>query len=298
MFCSELSLSAGEPLFATASQTEVFFLLEYNGPWEDKAFEKSTIPEAVKQHLKDATKSLPAAKVLLIKRSSASPTTVTNFFIVKASERSPKLYHFILDSYENLLSLDITAALNDDAILGDAILGGKLIPSPIFLVCTNGRRDLCCAKFGFAVYEALRDIAGNEVWECSHVGGHRFAPNVYQMPYGMLYGRVQPEHALALFDAARAGNLILDHLRGRSVYPEAAQAAEYYLRRQTGELGLEAYRLAESGEHSPGLHQVRFLSNTDGAEYTLTVALEQGGTQVYESCSLDKSTPIKSFSLA
>ena len=64
--------------------------------------------------------------------------------------------------------------------------------APQYFVCTNGQRDLCCARFGLPTYAALRERVGERVWQTTHVGGHRFAPNVLTLPQAALYGRVQP----------------------------------------------------------------------------------------------------------
>jgi hypothetical protein len=293
MFCSQLSLSAGEPLFASAGPTDVFFLLEYNGAWEDKAFEKSSIPEEVKQHLQRTAKSLSSAKILVIKRSPASQSSQLHFYLALAREQNPKLFRYVLNSYEDVLDIDLMAALE-----GDERFAEHLQTTPLFLACTNGRRDLCCAKFGFAVYEALREVVGDAVWECSHIGGHRVAPNVYHLPYGVLYGRVQPGQAASLVEAARDGQMYLDQLRGRSAYSEAQQAAEYTLRCYTGELRLEAFRLADSSELEPGRYRINFQSTSGDQEYLLDVTLQVSEARVYDSCLLDKQTQIKTFSVA
>ena len=68
------------------------------------------------------------------------------------------------------------------------------------LVCTHGSRDVCCGKFGYPLYEELHQkyATGSEVrrlriWQTSHVGGHRFAPNLLDLPEGRYWGRMGPE---------------------------------------------------------------------------------------------------------
>ncbi len=67
------------------------------------------------------------------------------------------------------------------------------------LVCTHGSHDVCCSRFGYPLYEALRQghAAASEgrlrVWRTSHMGGHRFAPNLLDLPEGRYWGRMQPE---------------------------------------------------------------------------------------------------------
>jgi hypothetical protein len=283
-FCSMLSAQAGEAIIGTAGRAEVFFLLEYRGAWEDKAFEKSAIPDAVKQRLSEVAKSLPAAKVLLIKQDDRSSRLI-RFFVAIASDTQARLVRFELGAYEDLLAIDLPAVME-----GYPLEQGQLLDEPLYLVCTNGRRDACCARSGFPVYQALSKLAGLTAWECSHIGGHRFAANVYELPSGILYGRVSEADVPALLAAGQAGQLRLENLRGRTVYPPAAQAAEFALRQQTGESSRDAYRLEQAVEEAPGQWRVEFLSNRDGKQHVLQVRVEKSTQQVFESCSLDKLT--------
>ena len=67
---------------------------------------------------------------------------------------------------------------------------------PILLVCTHGVHDTCCALRGRPVAAALAARWPGQVWECSHVGGDRFAPNVVVLPDGFYYGNLDPETAV------------------------------------------------------------------------------------------------------
>ena len=121
---------------------------------------------------------------------------------------------------------------------------------PLALVCGHGRRDACCARLGRPVYDALRDELDSEwLWLSSHVGGHRFAPNLLWLPEGLLFGRVEPSQAGALVEELRGGRLPTEHLRGRTTWPPEAQAAEIAVR---AALGVE------------GLRDINFVSLEDG----------------------------------
>jgi hypothetical protein len=68
------------------------------------------------------------------------------------------------------------------------------------LVCTHGSHDVCCGRFAYPIYEELRQgyAAGSEgrlrVWRTSHMGGHRFAPNLIDLPEGRYWGRLGSEN--------------------------------------------------------------------------------------------------------
>jgi hypothetical protein len=107
-----------------------------------------------------------------------------------------------------------------------------------YLVCTNGARDPCCAIRGPAVAAALERVAPGQAYECSHLGGHRFAANVLVLPDGLCFGRLDSRSAVALVEELEAGRLPLDHLRGRTALGPEQQAAEILLRRDLGLAGL------------------------------------------------------------
>jgi hypothetical protein len=288
--CSTISLQAGESLVASAPQAEVFFLLEYNGAWGAKVIDESTIPAAVKAGLSAAADGLPAAKILLIKHSLAGRQKCLSFFVVIASETAPTCYEFQLDAYEDLLEIDLPAVLGRNPAYQS-----RRRNEPLFLVCTNGRRDACCARHGVPVVQALQKAGLGDVWECSHLGGHRFAANVYQMPAGILYGRIQPEQAAALSTAVLEKQVLLENLRGRGCYTPAVQAGEYFLRKQSGCLELDAFRLEKAEEIEPGNWQITFVSIRDGEQHSIEISMEKTDTPVFESCSLDKQTRLTRY---
>lgn len=286
--CSKLSLDAGEALIGTASPTQTYLLLEYNGAWGEKAFEQSALPDTVKIHLAQQAKNLPAAKLLLIKTRPSRQKAGAHFFVASTSEQNPGLYAFHLESYEALLEIDIPAVLAGEPAYQPQRSEGSLL-----LVCTNGRRDVCCSREGIPVFNLLRQAdRGSEmqVWQSSHVGGHRFAANILWLPYGMLYGRVRPENALAILQACLNQQVYLPNLRGRNCFSEVVQAADCHLRKQTGETNLQAYLFQDIQETLPGQWLVHFAEKNTGLTHPVIIQAERSSIPVYESCQLDKST--------
>jgi hypothetical protein len=93
------------------------------------------------------------------------------------------------------------------------------------------------------------------------------------------------------------GQLDLDHYRGRASYPKVAQAAEYHLRCQTGELGLDAFRLQAAQELDQGRWMIRFISRQDQSEHTLRIWREDTGKKTRSSCIGDKQSPVIRYHL-
>lgn len=288
-FCSDLSRESGEPMFGTAPAVDVWFLLEYGGPWLAKATEDNDLSPATQAWLHGALALTKRGRIQFIKQSRTPSATGITFFVALAREVAPLLYEFHFDSYDDLHSLDLARLLAGDA--------GRehLRPDPLYLVCTNGRRDRCCARLGLALYQALAEQVGDAAWQTTHLGGHRFAPTLAAFPDGTCYGRLAVEDLEPLVQAQQAGQLYLSHLRGRSCYASLVQAAEYFLRQETGQRAGDAYRLlgAQSGGDNAWL--VRIAEPATGAIHQLTV--QQTAVTRPVGCSPAKSKSLPQFHL-
>jgi hypothetical protein len=154
----------------------------------------------------------------------------------------------------------------------------------MFLVCTHGKRDRCCALHGRPLYDALRDETdAGRVWQSTHVGGDRFAGNVVVLPHGLYYGRVAPGDAGQLLAATAAGTVDLEHYRGRSAYPFRVQAAEQALREATGLVGIGDLELAGSTRGDDGSWRVRFRT-PDASVHELQVVESLADEPAYLTC--------------
>lgn len=116
--------------------------------------------------------------------------------------------------------------------------GGTAVPRPLFLVCTHGRRDRCCARFGVPLARDLASRYPDQVWETTHVGGHRFAANLVILPHGLYYGPVGTPAALDAIDACQRGMITARGYRGRAGQRQEAQQAECAAVAQAGTLRL------------------------------------------------------------
>lgn len=96
---------------------------------------------------------------------------------------------------------------------------------PLLLVCTHGRKDVCCAIDGRVVAAVLDDALPGAVWETTHLGGDRFAGNVILLPEGSQYGRLDGDVAPQVVLDHLDGRVDLDRWRGRCSWHPAAQAA-------------------------------------------------------------------------
>ncbi len=291
-FCSDLSRQAGEALIGSAPRASAYFLLEYSGAWEARAFEQSALPTAVKSHLSAALEQATGARLALIKGKPGSRQAGIRFFAAQVNDTQPRLYTARLEAYEDLLHLDLTALLGDDPP-ADFQHQDDLL----YLVCTNGRRDACCARYGVGFYAAVSQVVGEAAWQCTHLGGHRFAPNFVVLPWGLCFGRLQPGEAAGVVDTCRAGEIDLQNYRGRTCYAEPVQAAEYYLRLETGQRRLGAFRLVWAEQVSALEWEVVFAETGKSVSHRLSITIERSQQMIYQSCKPDKAAPVTHYRL-
>ncbi len=281
-YCRELSRDSDEQLFGAASRVDVWFLLEYTGGWAPKPLPGAEFAGAVKDHLEAGVRRVRWAKLLFIKQSPTLRDGYFSFYAAISNRPRPLLYRFRFRQYEELLGLDLPrlAAARFEETAAEAV-------DALFLVCTHGRRDKCCAKFGLPVYEAAAAHAGGDVWQSSHIGGDRFAGNLVCLPHGVYYGHVDQD-APSIVDEYRLGRMRSTNYRGRSSYTPTVQAAEYFLRLETGtrELGAfdflslariegQTWEAIFAGNLSGRIHTVRFLRNPSALHNPLTCALNE-----------------------
>ena len=225
-FCAETSRTHAEPLHATASRVDTWILVEYRGLWAHDAVDGSTLGDEVKAHLAAERRRLPHARVLFVRRERRGGNGIV-VHVARSTRDERWLRRLELGAYDDLLGLDLETV-------------GEPLDHPLFLVCTHGKHDRCCARYGRPLYEALREqVDDGWAWQSSHVGGDRFAGNVVVLDDGIYYGRVDPAETWPVVEAALARRVHLPCYRGRSCYGFAAQAAELAVREPTGLTGVD-----------------------------------------------------------
>lgn len=277
-------------MFGTASRVNVWFLLEYRGRWEAKALGQSALPEPVKERLSGAWEGIPHTRTLLIRQPHAPHREDVAFFVAVADEVAPRLYAFSLRRAEDVLDLDLPAIA-----AGEARYEAFRRTEPLFLTCTNGRRDASCARYGPPVYREMARQAGEAAWQSTHLSGHRFAATALFLPHGLYYGRVAVAEVPALVAAYRQGRVALGHFRGRSCYGDVVQAAEYFLRRQTGIVELPGFRLVEVRQAQGQEWLVRFLGLADGRLHEIHLLVEPRALAVYLSSRDSEPSPVPQY---
>ncbi len=250
--CSAVSLAFDEPLRATASMVRNWVLLEHPGAWGPAALTDSKLPEHLVQGLA-ASSRRHGFRVLLIRRPVRPSDGSRQCFVAHSGRGRRWIEERTLADLDELADLDFSP-LSDGEPLGF----GTPRQAPLYLVCTNGRHDQCCANLGRPVARALHARNDTSTWESSHYGGDRFAGNLVCLPHGLYFGRLSPADAEGVVAGYEAGMVELEHYRGRAGEPFAAQAAEHFLREREGLLGIDD--LLVTGYHAgdDGIVRVTF----------------------------------------
>jgi hypothetical protein len=231
-FCSDISRENNEPLGATASRIDYWLLVEYRGLWSSDAVAGSGLSDQVKARLRELRAQRPRTRVLLIRRPDRRRHPTLAVYAAVSRQGEERLGSLDLDDHEDLRGVDPWQAASP-------------IDEPLFLACTHGKHDPCCARRGRPLFEAMSEqLDAGSVWQATHVGGDRFAGNLVCLPHGVYYGRVERDDVPSVVDEYLDGRISLAHYRGRCCWPFAVQAAERRVRTDEGLTGLDELSLA------------------------------------------------------
>ncbi|MEU6118128.1 sucrase ferredoxin [Streptomyces sp. NPDC047117] len=295
--CATASRMAAEPLAGTAATARTWLLIEQSGPWGAQALTDSHLDPAVGRALEAATADTDV-RVALIRRPGRH-----------ADRRAGALRRVFLAHTAPGRSWIRSAHIADPASLRDldfaALSAGEhgsiwepYQDEPPVLVCTNGKRDRCCAVLGRPLAAELA-ADGMEAWEVTHIGGHRFSPTLFVLPYGYAYGRTEAPLVKDAVVAARDGRVVIDHCRGRSTWDRPAQAADLAVREAIGEeraavLDVTGTEVRPSaGGDSPSWAVT--LAHVDGRSWQVVVEQRTGDTAAPASCGAAIAPPTCMF---
>lgn len=242
--CADTARERGDPMQATALHVQRFLLLEHPGPWAFDALEQPGIDRSVLGQLLTATRAAHG-RTLLIRRHGRVETAHDRVWAVVDVAAGRIRWGTWRDDADLLVARDA---------LGE--LSTSWSDEPVLLVCTHGRHDTCCAVRGRPVAEALTQRHGDKVWECSHVGGDRFAASVVVLPDGTYYGGLDGANACDVVDRHLAGTVTPEHLRGSSMLNTVAQAAAAAAHERFGPGGARDIHAATIETIGPGQWRV------------------------------------------
>ncbi|MEU6590396.1 sucrase ferredoxin [Streptomyces sp. NPDC046881] len=284
--CATVSRSLDEPVSGTAATATTWLLLEQPGPWGVKALTSSHLDPALGRALEAAADGT-GVRIALIRRPGrhadpgtpavrqvyAAHTVPGNVWLHSATTRAP----------ERLLELDFAGLGTGDHRSFGAVLGGQPHRGdPLALVCTNGKRDRCCALLGRPLATELVASGVRGVWEVTHLGGHRFAPTVLVLPYGYAYGRAEAHTVKEALHGVQEGRLVVEGCRGCSAWERPGQAAELAVRSAAGEYRTGVLSVVRTAGAAPRWEVT--VVHADGRRWRVTVAQGASLPPRQESC--------------
>jgi len=282
--CAVASQTRAESMAGTASTVRSFLLVEHAGPWGEEALRDARMPTGIGPELRERA-AASGTKVLLIRRPDKALRTHagTRVFAAYAHHSEPWLETTVLDDLRGVHDLDLAA------LAAGRSLGLSPHLEPVLGVCTHGRHDRCCAERGRPVAAGLAAAFPEQTWEASHIGGDRFAANLLVLPHGLYFGRLEPDTARGVARLLAAGELDLDHLRGRSGLATPLQAAELALRRYVDERRVGAVRflsrVADGGS-------TEAVFEVEGRRYAVVVTSTRGPDLERLTCQALRENPV------
>ena len=200
-FCSRVSQGEEGVFPGTGVRGEVYVLL----PVDKKLWGDSELN----------TSWATPAELDAIKRSRRSGVT-TRLYNPPEDQRSPIRVH----ASPSASAASLQVADEMIAALSDHEWAREPVPGPCLAICTQGTRDRCCAKWGFAVYREASKLWREgrlpfEPLECSHLGGDRYAATGILFPSGSMYGHLDRVDLQALGETVAANRILAGHYRGR-----------------------------------------------------------------------------------
>ncbi|CAM5517210.1 sucrase ferredoxin [Streptomyces fumanus] len=277
--CSTVSRDLDEPLAGTAATARTWLLLEQPGPWGVKALTSSHLDPALGRALEKAAKGT-GVRIALIRRPGRHVDHGTpaerRVYVAHTVPGNTWVHTTTVTDPTRLLHLDFAALGRGDHRRFDSVLqGAPHTGDPLVLVCTNGKRDRCCALLGRPLAAELAAAGTEGVWEVTHLGGHRFSPTLLVLPYGYAYGRADAHAVREILRGVRAGRIVTAGCRGSSAWDRPAQAAELAVRTAVGEDAARALSVVRTDGTAPRWEVT--LAHLDGRHWRVVVT--QGASQ-------------------
>lgn len=218
--CSDLAFD--QALAGTAPPAVAWVIFEYAGSWSRDALSVETFAsDPLGPEVLQATELLESlgARVLLAREPGALHAPL---------DRDSRAWVAGVPEFELGIST-IGGVLGElarsPATALPAILTSSTKTPPgesHLFVCCHAKRDQCCAVRGRAFMKKVQ-ATHTQLWECSHLGGHRFAPTALLLPHGAVFGRLTGDSMNSILAGTSRG---LSELRGLSALNPAEQVVD------------------------------------------------------------------------
>jgi hypothetical protein len=273
----------GDDNAATAARVDFWILVEFPCTWGREPITDAGLPAPVREALQRAEAEIPRSRVVFI-RKRVEPPRECRVYVVRTTPAT------------GMLALDLPS-VDDVAAVPFAALATEQFPAterPLILVCTHGQHDSCCGRRGYPLFDALRGREEIDVWQCSHIGGDRFAANALVLPWGIYYGPVEPADAPTLVNAVMGDDIFLQAYRGRSSLSRPVQAAETFVRRLHNLTRREALHFLSRESLVDGRTRIH-LRDARGTTHDVTIEHYTSAEGAYPTCTTRVAQPVRQF---
>lgn len=248
--CSVYSFAQGEDPIGSATPFSRCLLVEIPTPWDRDVWSTSDKTKAIKRLAGQASRHGDVVRLLAFQPDPNADRALANMsrvFVYQRPEAANGVGGFSAYAKREYL------VPSDDLLTVLPVLLQEPVPAPLpagvqevgrktrdIFLCTHVDRDVCCGRFGKELFDALqasdqvRSQSDLRLWRVSHLGGHRLAPTLMDMPNGMAFGHLTADTALSLLEGSGDLEALLRCYRGWSGMEPMAQIAERAVWRETG----------------------------------------------------------------
>lgn len=286
-FCCDVSRRNREDPLGSLIQFDAWIIIELNQPWKYTIWSESTplsqtIIDLFQEIYQSQQLSLrPLAIALDSEYSNPQFVRVLNYSRPAGLFANYKKQEYLVPP--NLLEDLIIALYQKPERLSHFELYRQTTEHiREIMVCTHGNIDAACARFGYPIYQQLRQNYATQslrVWRCSHFGGHQFAPTLIDLPSGRAWGHLTSDILPKLVYHPESIDELRPFYRGCFALPSFAQIAEGEIWLQEGKSWFYYYKLGKileiNQEQTRAIVQVEFVSPTGNRKGTYQAIIEQ-----------------------
>jgi len=223
-FCQKITETIEEPIAGTAPRAKHYIFMSWpKSRWGYDALDAKGLPNELKDWLNQQNQTYGKTAFRLIHQKTRKTAHVRIFLL-------PGGIHYAEVPLSELMDV-LTAHFQGNP--PPKYLQPPLT-SPVVFICTNGRHDKCCAKFGQRIFKQTRQTVSTresqiDVWESTHLGGHRFAATSMVFPVGHAYGRLYAEDISPWLECLEQKKVYAPAFRGNTNLELLEQTAEAYI---------------------------------------------------------------------
>ncbi len=218
MQCSDFSLKQHEDTAGSAPSWDRMLIFTLASPWASKIENSLYFPEKLRMLMKNKVNIEGLRIQCIFPDDDYAQNGISKVLFYQKS-----INNGYVNDY-NKTEFDIP--ISELNVMIPEIINGKFNTKVLsqskhtrdLFVCTHGNRDACCGTQGFVIYEKLkkmfRDNSNVRIWRISHLGGHRFAPNLLDMPQGRIWARFDEEEVLSIIQSKMDSEIVNKCYRG------------------------------------------------------------------------------------